>query len=76
MNMVVWTLGMQSYMSHPEIAVRNAWSTERLYKELEKIRNLGLEPIPKLNFSPAMMHGSGNIPAWSPRMNTMMFAGI
>ena len=52
MNMVVMDLGDAiEYMSHPEIAVRNAWSTERLYKELEKIRSLGLEPIPKLNFS-------------------------
>jgi len=52
MNMVVMDLGDAIiYKSHPEIAVRNAWSTEKLYKELEKIRSLGLEPIPKLNFS-------------------------
>ncbi len=52
MNMVVMDLGDAIvYQSHPEIAVRNAWSTERLYKELEKIRAMGLEPIPKLNFS-------------------------
>ncbi len=52
MNMVVMDLGDAIvYKSHPEIAVRNAWSTERLHKELEKIRGMGLEPIPKLNFS-------------------------
>ena len=52
MNMVVMDLGDAiEYKSHPEIAVKNAWSTDRLYKELEKIRGMGLEPIPKLNFS-------------------------
>ncbi len=52
MNMVVMDLGDAIvYKSHPEIAVRNAWSIDRLYKELEKIRAMGLEPIPKLNFS-------------------------
>lgn len=37
--------------SHPEIAVRNAWSTSRLRNELDKIRKRGLEPIPLLNCS-------------------------
>ncbi len=39
------------YESHPEIAVRGAWTTEKLSKEIAKIRRMGLEPIPKLNFS-------------------------
>ncbi len=52
MNMVMIDLGDGvQYESHPEIAVRNAWSTAKLRTELEKIRKLGLEPIPKLNFS-------------------------
>jgi hypothetical protein len=52
MNMVVIDLGDAiKYESHPEIAVRNAWTTERLRSELEKLRKMGLEPIPKLNFS-------------------------
>ncbi len=51
-NMVVLDLGDGvQYRSHPEIAVRGAWSTERLQQELEQMRRLGLEPIPKLNFS-------------------------
>ncbi|MGM0531411.1 MAG: twin-arginine translocation signal domain-containing protein [Bacteroidota bacterium] len=51
MNMVLIDVGDGiKYESHPEIAVRNALSTSRLRKELEKMRNLGLEPIPKLNF--------------------------
>jgi hypothetical protein len=39
------------YESHPEIAVKGAWSPKRLRRELERLRKLGLEPIPKLNFS-------------------------
>jgi hypothetical protein len=52
MNMVVIDLGDAiRYESHPEIAVKNAWTPVRLRQELEKIRSLGLEPIPLLNFS-------------------------
>ena len=39
------------YKSHPEIAVSNAWSLEKFGAELARLRDLGLEPIPKLNFS-------------------------
>jgi hypothetical protein len=39
------------YDSHPEIAVQNAWSIEKLKSELTKMRQMGLEPVPKLNFS-------------------------
>jgi hypothetical protein len=54
MNMVVIDLGDAiKYESHPEIAVHNAWSVSRLRNELNKIRKMGLEPIPKLNFSAA-----------------------
>ena len=52
LNMVVIDLGDGvQYQSHPEIAVRNAWSVEKLKDELRKIRERGLEPIPKLNFA-------------------------
>ena len=52
MNMVVIDLGDGiQYASHPEIAVKNAWTRERLRKELKRLRDAGLEPIPKLNFS-------------------------
>lgn len=54
LNMVVIDLGDAiKYESHPEIAVHNAWTTIRLRNELEKLRKMGLEPIPKLNFSAA-----------------------
>lgn len=54
MNMVVIDLGDAiRYESHPEIAVSNAWPVTKLRSELNKIRKMGLEPIPKLNFSAA-----------------------
>ena len=52
MNMVLIDLGDAiQYKSHPGIAVNNAWSRSRLKEELAKFRKMGLEPIPKLNFS-------------------------
>jgi hypothetical protein len=39
------------FASHPEISVKNAWSHDKLKSELKKCRDMGLEPIPKLNFS-------------------------
>lgn len=54
MNMVVIDLGDGVlYESHPEIAVRGAWTPDKLRGELAKMRAMGLEPIPKLNFSTA-----------------------
>ncbi len=53
-NMVVLDLGDGVlYRSHPEIAVKGAWSTDRLREELQRLRDLGIEPIPKMNFSTA-----------------------
>ena len=52
LNMVIMDLGDAiKYESHPEIAVENAWSVKRLKSELAKMRRMGLEPIPKLNFA-------------------------
>ena len=54
MNMVVIDLGEAlQYESHPELAVKGSWTIERFRKELARLRTLGLEPIPKLNFSTA-----------------------
>jgi len=39
------------FESHPEISVKNAWSPDKLRNELNRLRNMGIEPIPKLNFS-------------------------
>lgn len=52
MNQVVVDVGDGVlFESHPEISVKGAWSKEKLQKELARCRKLGLEPIPKLNFS-------------------------
>lgn len=39
------------YPSHPELAVKGTWSVERLRKELDRLRSMGFEVVPKLNFS-------------------------
>lgn len=39
------------YESHPELAVEGSWSAAELKRELDRMRSLGLTPIPKLNFS-------------------------
>ena len=51
-NAVVMDLGEGCiYPSHPELAVKGSWGAERLQKELARLRGIGIEPIPKLNFS-------------------------
>ncbi len=53
-NMVVLALGEGVvYPSHPELAVEGSWSAGKLKAELKRLRDLGLEPIPKVNFSTA-----------------------
>ena len=42
------------YESHAEIAVRDAWAVDRLRRELNRLRDAGLEPIPKMNFSASL----------------------
>ncbi len=37
--------------SHPELALEGSWSAERLQRELARLRGMGFEVIPKLNFS-------------------------
>ena len=39
------------YESHPEVSAPNAWDKDFLRGKLAQMRALGLEPIPKLNFS-------------------------
>lgn len=39
------------YGSHPELALENAWTRQRLKKEIKRLRALGITAIPKLNFS-------------------------
>jgi len=54
MNLVVIDLGEAlQYESHPELSVKGSWPVGRFRKELARLRAMGLEPIPKLNFSTA-----------------------
>lgn len=39
------------YERHPEIAVKGAWSKDKLKAELDRMRAMGLTPLPKLNFA-------------------------
>ena len=39
------------YPSHPELAVKGSWSPEKLQKEIHRLRDAGIEAIPKLNFA-------------------------
>lgn len=54
LNMVVIDVGEGLRLtSHPELAVKGSWAIDRFRAELARLRGLGLEPIPKLNFSAA-----------------------
>lgn len=51
-NAVVIDLGdAMVYDSHPELAVEGAFTKEEMRRELDRLNSLGLEVIPKLNFS-------------------------
>ena len=52
MNMIVVDLGEGLvYPSHPELAIKGSWTPEKMRGEIARLNKLGLEVIPKLNFS-------------------------
>jgi len=52
MNMAVINIGEGIQLeSHPELAVRGSWTPEKTRGKLAELRAMGIEPIPKLNFS-------------------------
>lgn len=52
MNMVVIDLGeFPVYPSHPELALPGSRSPDWIRNEVRRLKGVGLEPIPKLNFS-------------------------
>jgi hypothetical protein len=54
MNQLVIDVGEAlRYDSHPELAVEGSWSPEELNSEVKRLRGMGIEAIPKLNFSAA-----------------------
>lgn len=51
-NMLVVDLGEGLvYPSHPELAVAGSWDADKMRSEIERLNKLGIEVIPKLNFS-------------------------
>ena len=51
-NMIVIDLGEGLfYPSHPEFAIEGTWSVEKMRAEIAYMNELGIEAIPKLNFS-------------------------
>ena len=51
-NQIVLDLGEGvRYATHPELAKPGAWTRQRVHKEVRRLRELGIELIPKLNFS-------------------------
>ncbi len=51
-NMIVIDLGEGLfYPSHPELAIEGTWSIEKMRSEIDRLNSLGIEVIPKLNFS-------------------------
>lgn len=52
LNLVVIDIGEgMRYESHPEIAAKDAWTPEKMRSEIKRLKGLGIEAIPKLNFS-------------------------
>ena len=52
LNLVMIDVGESlAFPSHPELGVDGSWTPERYREELARVRALGLEPVPKLNFS-------------------------
>ncbi len=39
------------WKSHPELAIEGSWSYEKVQNEVKRLRSLGIDVIPKLNFS-------------------------
>lgn len=52
LNTLILDLGEGLYYpSHPELAVKGTWSVRKMREELKYLRGLGLNVVPKLNFS-------------------------
>lgn len=65
MNMVLLDIGEGLvWPSHPELAYKGALDVETFRRELARLRSLGLEPIPKLNFSTTHNFWLGEARRW------------
>ncbi len=51
-NLVVIDLGEGLFLpSHPEFAIEGTWSIDKMQAEIQYLNKLGIEAVPKLNFS-------------------------
>ncbi len=51
-NMIFLDLGEGvQWLTHPEISIKGAWNRARIKKEVLRLREMGIELIPKMNFS-------------------------
>ncbi len=51
-NLLVIDLGEGlAYPSHPELAIEGTWSVDKMRAEIARLQDMGIEVIPKLNFS-------------------------
>ena len=39
------------FPSHPELAIDGSWTPDRMRDEVRRLRGMGIDPVPKLNFS-------------------------
>lgn len=52
LNTIVLDLGEGLlYPSHPELSIEGTWSVAKMKDELKRLRGMGFEVVPKLNFS-------------------------
>ena len=52
LNMLVIDLGEGLvFPSHPELAIKGSWTADKMRAEVTRLRKVGIESIPKLNFS-------------------------
>jgi len=52
MDMVILDVGdAVRFPSHPELAIEGSWTPDRMRAEVRRLKALGIEAIPKLNFS-------------------------
>ena len=56
--------------SHPELAVPGSWTKDEMREELARLRSIGLDPVPKFNFSPGHSAWMGD---WAYRFGTPEF---
>ena len=47
------------YATHPEIAVKDAWTRKRVRNEVKRCREKGIKLIPKLNFATTHSYWQG-----------------